>query len=161
MKMKYELLLRQYIVVEAAAKKATKNAVVVKPKIFYALKSQQANRYATNPTGNKTNYRRNKQAYKTKMKESVTVKNNWAQLNDVYKPTVDDFKIAPPPITEIKEVGLYRALNPVVEKVQRREYRLEYEEEDITPSQTISDDVFRELLGQYVDDKSKRRVFAC
>lgn len=147
--------------VEAAAKKAAKNVVVVKPKLFYALKSQQANRYATNPTGIKINYRRNKQAYKTKMKESVTVKNNWAQLNDVYKPTADDAKMAPPTITEIKEVGLYRALNPVIEKVQRREYRLEFKEEDIVPSQTIRDEVFRELIGEFVDDKSKQRVFAC
>jgi hypothetical protein len=147
--------------VEAAAKKIVKNAVVVKPKVFYALKSQQANRYANNPTGNKINYRRNKQAYKTKMKESVTVKNNWAQLNDVYKPAVEDIKTPPPPITEIKEVGLYRALNPVVEKIQRREYRLEYEEDEIVPSQTIRDEVFRQLLGDFVDDKSKRRVFAC
>lgn len=113
-------MLTQFIVVEGAAKKAVKNTVVVKPKVFYQLKSQQANRYATNPTNNKINYRRNKQAYKTKMKESVTVKNNWTQLNDVYKPTVDDHKMAPPQITEVKEVGLYRILNPTLEKIQRR-----------------------------------------
>jgi hypothetical protein len=80
------------------------------------------------------------------MKESVTVKNNWVQLNDVYKPTADEFKMKPPKITEIKEIGMYRELNPTIEKVQRREYRLEYEESEIVPSQTIQDKVFRDIL---------------
>lgn len=31
----------------------------------------------------------------------------------------------------------------------------------MTPSQTIQDKVFRELIGQFVEDNSKRRVFAC
>jgi hypothetical protein len=38
---------------------------------------------------------------------------------------------------------MYRELNPTIEKVQRREYKLEYEESEIIPNQTIQDEVFR------------------
>lgn len=72
----------QFIVVEGTTKKVQKNTVTIKSKVHYAPKSQQANRY---PTNNKF-YKRNKITYKTKMKEPVTVKNDWIQEDDVYKP---------------------------------------------------------------------------
>lgn len=112
------------------------------------------------PNKNYFNYRRNKQAHKTKFKESVTIKNNWEQVKDVYKTTFEELAMKRPEITEIKEVGVIRELNKEVEKVQRREYRLNFEETEVAVNQTITDPVFREILSECDQKEEVRKVFA-
>lgn len=147
--------------VEDSTKKIPKTTITVKSKTYMQLKSQQANRYTSSMPNKYYYFRRNKQAYKTKFKESVTIKNNWEQVKDVYKTTFEELAMEKPKIEEIKEVGIIRALNPEVEKVQRREYRLSYKDEPIEANQTINDEVFREILGEIdQEDKSVRKVFS-
>lgn len=103
------------------------------------------------------------------MKEPVTVKNNWNQEADVFKPTFEEVDKKVPVITEMKEVGLLRGLNPTVEKVQRREYKLDYVNYSVTVNKTMSDSFFIETIASWLEKKeanpeemkNKKVVFAC